>query len=65
MMSSRVDLRPLKQFASENLGRQSALQEVLLAEKNEIPAAEFLAKLPTWLVLLRREEQRWNSSGVD
>jgi len=52
-----LDMKRLKQFATERLGRHSPLQEVLLGEKDEISAADFLARLPVWLTLLRRSDE--------
>jgi len=50
-------MRPLKWFATEKLNRHSVLQDVLLQEKDEISAADFLARLPIWLTLLRRTDE--------
>jgi hypothetical protein len=50
----------LKRFAAANLNRRSALREVLLQEKDQIPAGEFLARLPVYLALLRREGNGFN-----
>jgi hypothetical protein len=52
-----VNLRSLKQFATENLRENSVLREVLFAEKDEMSPTEFLAKMQTWLFLLRRREE--------
>ena len=54
-MPRSIDLKRLKVFAAEKLGHESALREILLLERDEVPPDEFLAKLPAWLVLLRRE----------
>jgi hypothetical protein len=45
--------RRLKAFAADRLP-DCALRDVLLAEGDEITNAEFLARLPIWLSLLRR-----------
>lgn len=55
--SPNVNLRPLKQFALEKLRERSVLREVLLSEKDEMLPVEFLAKMQTWLFLLRRLEE--------
>jgi hypothetical protein len=52
-----VDLRSLKQYALK-LPSYSPLREVLLTESDELNAAEYLAKLKVWLVLLRYSEER-------
>ncbi|MGA9388723.1 MAG: hypothetical protein WBV70_07865 [Candidatus Bathyarchaeia archaeon] len=48
----RIDIRPLKAFVSEKLPRSSPLR-ALLAERDLLGAQEFLAKMETWLNLLR------------
>ncbi len=53
---SNINLEPLKRFALEKLGRESALRDILLQEKDEVSPAEFLIKLEIWLALLRRQE---------
>lgn len=50
-----VDTRPLKRLASERLASDSLLRRVLLAEPDSMSAVEFVAKLGTWLVMLREE----------
>ena len=47
-----VNLGPLKKFAREKMAN-SALGEVLIAERDEVTANELLSKLPTWLILLK------------
>jgi hypothetical protein len=54
----KVDLRRLKQYAMSKLPSYSPLREVLLAESDEVEAVEYLARLKTWLVLLRYSEER-------
>jgi len=53
-----VKLGPIKTLAAKELGRHSALRLVLLQEKDAIPATDFLAKLPVYLLLLREEVER-------
>jgi len=48
-----IDIRPLKAFASEKLPRSWSLREALLAERDILESQEFLAKMETWLNLLR------------
>jgi len=50
-----LNIRPLKRFAGETFRVGSVLREVLLAEKDELSAEEFLAKLSIWLKLLMME----------
>ena len=52
-----VDITRLRNFAAEKLPHESPLRDILLQEKDQIPAAEFLAKLQVWLALLRRREE--------
>jgi len=62
--SPLVNLRNLKQYAMAKLPSRSPLREVLLNESDEIDAMEYLAKLKTWLVLLRystgESKEWWN-----
>jgi len=53
-MARRVDIRSLRKLAEERLPRGSPLRELLLTERDELEAREFLAKLDVWLRLLRR-----------
>jgi len=55
VMSSRVDLRPLKQFAARTLPKGWPLREVLMAIEDHVLASEFVAHVKVWLVLLRKE----------
>jgi len=52
-----VNITRLKGFAAEKLPHHSALSKVLLQEKDEVPASEFLARVPVYLVLLRCKEE--------
>jgi len=63
-MPSILDMKRLKRFATERLGRHSALREVLLGEKDEISPADFLARLPLWLALLRHSDEGSVENGV-
>jgi hypothetical protein len=53
-LQARINIRSLKRFAQEYLPRSCALRDVLLAEREELDAEEFLAKLETWLMLTRQ-----------
>lgn len=52
---SIVDMKRLKQFASEKLSHQMILRDLILNEKDFMPSTEFLVKLQIWLTLLKRE----------
>ena len=49
----KIDIRPLKAFVSVKFPKDSPLREALLAERDVLSAQEFLAKMETWLNLLR------------
>jgi thiamine biosynthesis protein ThiC len=53
---SNVSTVRLKHFAQETLG-DSLLAAVLLAERDDLEVAEFLAKVEVWLNLLSKERQ--------
>ena len=48
-----IDIRPLKAFVFEKLPKNWPLREALLAERDILEVQEFLAKMETWLNLLR------------
>jgi hypothetical protein len=50
-----IDIRPLKRLSSEILSDDSMLRRVLNSEGDLIPATEFVAKLGTWLAILKEE----------
>jgi hypothetical protein len=50
----RVDITRLKAFAAR-LPRDSALRELLLTEKDELEARDFLSRMSLWLRLASRE----------
>jgi hypothetical protein len=49
-----VNIGTLKQFASQVLPKDSPQRDLLLTEKDELPAEEFIVKLEIWLKLLRK-----------
>jgi hypothetical protein len=49
-----INIRSLKQFAFEMLPKESPLRDLLLTEKDEMPAEEFIIKLEIWLKLLKK-----------
>ncbi len=50
-----IDIRPLKALAAERLASDSVLKRVLLTEPDSMPADDYLAKLGTWLAILRED----------
>jgi hypothetical protein len=57
MDSRAVDLRKLKQFATEALPRNSILRDLILSERDAISPGDFCAKSELWLKLLHRREE--------
>lgn len=57
LTSSRetVSIRSLKDLVLSQFQGNHPLREVILAEKDELPPSEFLAKMDVWLVLLNRQ----------
>jgi len=53
--SAKLDMRRLKDFAMRNLPEDSKLRILILSEKDELDAKEFIAKLGIWLKLLKLE----------
>ena len=51
-----IDIRRLKRFAAENLPGNSRLRAVLLSERDQLPAGDFLAKMDVWMRLLNIEK---------
>jgi len=49
----KIDIRPLKALILEKFPPNKPLRTVLLAERDLLEAKEFLAKLETWLNLLK------------
>lgn len=54
---SVVDIRPVKRLAAKLLSEDSVLRHVLAEEGDSLPAADFIAKLGTWLSILDKEER--------
>lgn len=57
MPKNKIKIERLKQFVLEELPTNSALRDILLAEKEELSKEEFLAKMDIWLNLIRKEIQ--------
>jgi len=51
-----IDIRRLKRFAVESLPSNSRLRFVLLSERDQLPAVDFLAKMDVWMRLLNIEK---------
>jgi hypothetical protein len=49
-----INIRSLKQFAFEMFPKEPPLRDLLLTEKDEMPAEEFIIKLEIWLKLIRK-----------
>lgn len=54
-MQKVVNVHPLKRMAAKVLPDDSILRRVLLSEPDSLEAGEYVAKLGTWLVILREE----------
>jgi hypothetical protein len=52
-----VDIRPLKGLATKVLASDSTLRKILLSEPDEMEPRDYLAKLGTWLAILREEDK--------
>jgi hypothetical protein len=50
-----IDIQRLKGFVVENLSSTSRLRAVLLSERDQLTAADFLAKMDVWVRLLNIE----------
>jgi len=50
-----IDIRSLKGFAVERLPSSSRLRNVLLSERDQLKANDFLAKMDIWMTLLNLE----------
>ena len=51
-----VTISGLKRFAAESLPGNSRLRAVLLSERDQLTAKDFLAKMDVWMRLLNIEE---------
>ncbi|MCS4538988.1 MAG: hypothetical protein HYY67_09045 [Thaumarchaeota archaeon] len=54
----RINIRPLKELATKILPKDSVLREIILGDKDELGAEEYIAKVDIWLRLLGREFPR-------
>ena len=53
MNSTKINIRPIKDFAYTYVPRDYVLRDILLDERDELGAQEFVAKIDIWLKLLR------------
>ena len=53
-----VDIRSVKQLVVKFLPGESTFRHVILEENDSLPAADFVAKLGTWLLILDEEVRR-------
>ncbi len=51
-----VNISRLKRFAAESLPGNCRLRDVLLSERDQLTARDFLAKMDTWIRLLNVEK---------
>jgi hypothetical protein len=54
---TKLDLKPLKNFAKEKLRKKSTLREILLLEPDTLSTSDFLTKLDIWTALFNMEQQ--------
>lgn len=50
-----VDIRSLKRLAAKALANDSILRKILLSEPDVMEPRDYIAKLGTWLAILREE----------
>ena len=50
-----VDIRALKGLATRILANDSILRRILMSEPDEMEPRDYLAKLGTWLAIMREE----------
>jgi len=55
LIKGKVNIRPLKDFASEILPKDWVLKHILVNELDQLDGSEFCAKIEVWLKLARRK----------
>jgi len=50
---ARINISKLKQFALNEISKDSPLYNVILCEPDEVDTVEFVSKLKIWLTLVR------------
>ncbi len=53
MNSTKIDIRPIKDFAYTEIPRDYVLRDILLDERDELDASEFAIKIGIWMKLMR------------
>jgi len=53
MSKTKINIRRLKDFAFTKLPRSWILREIILNERDELDASEFVAKAEIWLKLTK------------
>jgi len=53
MSKTKINIRKLKDFVFTELPRSWALREIILSERDELDASEFVAKAEIWLTLAK------------
>ena len=53
--SRKVNIKKMKEFALSSLPEGSVLKRILLSEKEEVDAYEFVVKVSVWLELLKMD----------
>lgn len=51
--ATKIDIRTLKSFVLQHFPNDSPIRNVILAERETLGPQEFLAKMDTWLKLLK------------
>jgi len=54
-IKKQVSIKPIKQFVERNFPLDSTFREIFLAEGDDIKIEEYIAKVPTWLRLAKKE----------
>jgi len=56
MSPRRINIRRLKDFVFTELSRSWILREIILSERDELDASEFVAKAEIWLKLVKGKD---------
>jgi hypothetical protein len=52
---STVNITPVKRWVSTNLSQESRVRGLIMAERDMLSVEEYIAKIDTWIKLLRLE----------
>ena len=58
MSKTKINMRKLKEFAFSELPRSWILREIILSERDELEASEFIAKAEIWLKLAKVKDDK-------